>query len=147
MRIFRNVVRYFRSYFVRKYVNKKRNVKSWLWKQRRKRNIKKWLWKQRSSIKKKILIPPHPLTNFEIFMRMNLDLMEFILETICLKKRKDGAYVINLYENADVGIHSIALDNSNIEIIYFRTLGVEHVPKEIPKNIKKTYLEYKQTIQ
>ena len=36
-RIFRNVIRYFRSYFVRKYANKKRNAKNWLWKQRRKK--------------------------------------------------------------------------------------------------------------
>ena len=30
-----------------------------------------------------------------------------------------------------------------IEIIYFDTFGFEHVPK----NIKKTYLDYRQTIQ
>ena len=35
---------------------------------------------------------------------MNLDLMVFILEIICLKI-KDGAYVINLDEYADVGTH------------------------------------------
>ena len=54
---------------------------------------------------------PHPLTNFEIqhyykneprfngvFSRNNL-----------LKKIKDGAYMINLGEYADVGTHWIAL--------------------------------------
>ena len=57
------------------------------------------------------LVLPHPLTNFEIqkyykseprfngvFSRNNLP-----------KKIKDGAYVINLDEYADVGTHWIAL--------------------------------------
>ena len=43
--------------------------------------------------------------------------MEFILEMIWLKKLKDGAYVINLDEYADVGTHWIALYVSNNEII------------------------------
>ena len=38
-------------------------------------------------------------------MRMNQDFVVFILETICLKKIKDGANVINLDEYADVGAH------------------------------------------
>ena len=51
------------------------------------------------------------------------------------KKIKDWACVINLDEYADVGTHWIALYNSNIEIIYFASFSVGHVPKEI-KNIK-----------
>ena len=39
---------------------------------------------------------------------MNLDLMVFILEIICLKK-KDGADVINLDEYTDNGVHWIRL--------------------------------------
>ena len=47
------------------------------------------------------------------------------------KKIKDGAYVINLDENKDVGTHSIAIFcNKNI-IIYFDRFGVGHIPKEI----------------
>ena len=82
---------------------------------------------------KKILIPPHPLTNIEIqkyyhheprfnvvYSRNNLP-----------KKIKDRAYVINLNEYADVGTHWIALYVLNIEIIYFDSFGVEYVPKEI----------------
>ena len=46
---------------------------------------------------------------------------------------KNGTYVINLDEYADVGTHWIDLYVKNIEIIYFE--HVEHVPKEI----KKTY--------
>ena len=89
------------------------------------------------------LMPPHPLTNFEIqkyykneprfngvFSRNNLP-----------KKIKDGAYVINLDEYADVGTRWIALFCNRSEIVYFNSFGVEHVPKEIKefvrnKNIK-----------
>ena len=65
---------------------------------------------------------------------MNLDLMEFILELICLKI-KDGAYVINLDEYADVCTHWIALLVKIIEIIYFDSVGVKQGPKEIKKFI------------
>ena len=89
------------------------------------------------------LIPPHPLTNFEIqkyykneprfngvFSRNNLP-----------KKIKDGAYVINLDEYADVGTHWITLFCNRNEIVYFDSFGVKHVPEEIKefvrnKNIK-----------
>ena len=57
------------------------------------------------------------------------------------KTIKNGAYVINLDEYADVGTHWIALYLKNKEVIYFDSFGVEHVPKEIKrfighKNIK-----------
>ena len=78
------------------------------------------------------LMPPHPLTNFEIqryyqneprfngvFSRNNLP-----------KKIKDGAYVINLDEYADVGTNWIALFCSINEIVYFDSFGIEHVPEE-----------------
>ena len=51
------------------------------------------------------------------------------------KNIKYGAYVINLDEYADAGTQWIALYNSNIEIIYFHSFGVEHGPKEIEKFI------------
>ena len=81
------------------------------------------------------LMPPHHPTNFEIqtyyqnkprfngvFSRDNLP-----------KKIKDGAYVINLDEYADVGTHWIALFCNRNEIVYFDSFGVEHVPEEIKK--------------
>ena len=86
---------------------------------------------------------PHPLSNFEIqeyyqneprfdgaYSRNNLP-----------KKIKDGGYVINLDEYADVGTHWVALFCKRIGIIYFDRFGVEHVPEEIKefianKNIK-----------
>ena len=83
-------------------------------------------------------MPPHPLTNFEIqkyyqneprfnsvFSRNNLP-----------KKIKDGAYVINLDEYADVGTHWIALFCNRNEIVYFDSFGVEHVPEEIKDFIR-----------
>ena len=88
-------------------------------------------------------MPPHPLTNSEIqkyyeneprfngvFSRDNLP-----------KNIKDGAYVINLDEYADVGTHWIALFCNKNEIVYFDSFGVEHIPEEIKefigiKNIK-----------
>ena len=78
-------------------------------------------------------MPPHPLTNFEIqkyyqneprfngvYSRDNLP-----------KKIKDGAYVINLDEYADVGTHWIALFCKRREIVYFDSFTVEHVSEEI----------------
>ena len=84
-------------------------------------------------IKKKALMPPHPLTNFEIrkyyeneprfngvYSRNNLP-----------KVIKNGGYVINLDEYADVGPHWIVLYVKNNEFIYFDSFGVEHVPEEV----------------
>ena len=83
------------------------------------------------------LMPPHPLTNFEIqkyynnkprfnggFLRNNLP-----------KEIKDGAYVINLDEYADVGTHWIASFCNRNGIVYFDSFGVEHVPEEIKEFI------------
>ena len=89
---------------------------------------------------------------YRSIIKMDLDLIKFILEIICLKELKNSEYVINLDEYADVGTHWIALYIKNIEINYFDSFEVEHVSKEIEntfghKNIKTPYLEYKQTIQ
>ena len=80
---------------------------------------------------------PHPLTNFEIqkyyqnqprfngvYCRNNLP-----------KIIKDGAYVINLDEYADVGTHWIALLCSRSEFFYFDSFGVEQVLEEIKEFI------------
>ena len=49
------------------------------------------------------------------------------------KKIKDGPYVINLDEYADVGTHWIALFCNRNEIVYFNSFDVEHIPEEIQK--------------
>ena len=51
------------------------------------------------------------------------------------KKIKDGAYVINLDEYADVGTHWIALFCNKSEIVYFDSFGVEHRSEEIKEFI------------
>ena len=79
------------------------------------------------------LMPPHPLTNFEIqkyyqneprfngvYSRNNLS-----------EKIKDGAYVLKLDEYADVGTNWVALFCNRSEIVYFNSFVVEHVPEEI----------------
>ena len=50
----------FRSLFVRKFISRKRNCKTWLWKIKRKMNCESWFWKAMG-----ILMSPHSLTNFE----------------------------------------------------------------------------------
>ena len=78
-------------------------------------------------------MPPHPLTNFETqkyyqneprfngaYSRDNLP-----------EKIKDGAYIINFDEYADVGTHFIAVFCNKSQIVYFDSFGVEHVPEEI----------------
>ena len=88
--------------------------------------------------KSNLLIPFHPLTNFEIseyyeneprfngvYSRDNLP-----------ANIKKGAYVINLNEYEDAGTHWIALYVKNKNVIYFDSFGVEHVPKEFIKFFK-----------
>ena len=71
-------------------------------------------------------MPLHSLTNFEIqnyyqseprfngvYSRNNLP-----------KKMNDGAYVIDLDEDADVGTYWIALFCNRSEIVYFDSFGV-----------------------
>ena len=80
-------------------------------------------------------MPPHPLINFEIhryykneprfngvFSKNNLPI-----------KVKDGVYVINLDEYADVSTNWIALFCNKNEIVYFDSFDVEHVPEESEK--------------
>ena len=83
-------------------------------------------------------MPSHLLTNFGrqkyyqnkpifhgVYSRNNLP-----------KKIKDGAYVINLDESADVGTHWIALFCDRSKIVYFNSFGVEHVPEEIKEFVR-----------
>ena len=85
---------------------------------------------------------PHPLTNLEIQKYKNEPRFNgFFSRNNLHKKIKDGAYVINLDEYADVGTHWIALFCNRNQIVYFDSFGVEHVPEETKefagdKNIK-----------
>ena len=66
---------------------------------------------------------------------MNHDLMVFFSRNNLHKKIKDGAYIINLDEYADVGTHWIALFCNRNEVIYFDSFSAEHIPEEIKKFI------------
>ena len=53
-------------------------------------------------------------------------------------RRKDRAYIITLNEYSDIGTHWIALYVLNINVTYFVSFGVEHIPKETKKLIDKS---------
>ena len=59
-----------------------------------------------------------------VFLRNNLP-----------KKIKDGAYVINLDEYADIDTHWIALFCNRDEIVYFDSFGVKRIPEAIKEFI------------
>ena len=84
------------------------------------------------------LMPPHPLTNFEIQRcYQNVPRSNGVFSINNLPKTiKDGEYVINLDEYADVGTHWIALFSNRSEIIHFDSFCVEHVPEEIKEFVR-----------
>ena len=103
-----------------------------------KRNCKSWYWKTM-----RFLMPPYPLTNFEI-QKYNQNEPRFngvFLRNNLPQKIKDGTYVINLDEYADVGTHWIALLCDKNEIVYFDSFGVEHIPEEIKTFIRNKNLK------
>ena len=81
---------------------------------------------------------PHPLTNFEIqrYYENESRFYGIYSRNNLPKKIKDEAYVINLNNYADVGMHWIALFCNRNEIVYFDSFGVEYVPEEIKEFIE-----------
>ena len=81
------------------------------------------------------LMLPHPLTNFQIqkYYQNETRLNGVFSRDNLPKKAKDGAYVINLDEYADVGTHWFALFCNRSEIVYFDMFSVKHIPEEIKK--------------
>ena len=61
-----------------------------------------------------------------------------LLERSSVEKIKDGAYVINLDEYHDIGIHWVALYVNNKTFTYFDSFEIEHIPKEMLIFIKGT---------
>ena len=66
-------------------------------------------------------MPPHLylILKHKNIIKMNLDLMGFILEILFLTEIKDVAYIINLDESVNVGTHWIAfyVHNDNVYLI------------------------------
>ena len=82
------------------------------------------------------LMPPHPLTNFEIQKYQNEPRFNGVFSRNNLpKKIRDRAYIINLNGYTDVGRHWIALFCNKNSIIYFNSFGVKYIPTEIKKFI------------
>ena len=91
---------------------------------------------KRASLKK-ILTPPHPLTNFEIqeYYQNEPRFYGVFSRDNILNSIKNGAYVINIDEYHDIGTHWVTLYVNNNTIIYFDSFRVEHIPNEIIKFI------------
>ena len=92
------------------------------------------------------LMPPHPFTNFEIqkyykneprfngvFPRNNLP------EYNSIKKIKDGAYIINLYEYVNVGTHWIALFCKKKMKLFISIVLVLNIFQKKLKNLLKIF--------
>ena len=71
-----------------------------------------------------------------MFLSLNVYYKVVFSKSNLPKKIKDGAYLINIDEYADLGTYQIALFCSRNEIFYFDSFGVEHIPEEI-----KTFVE------
>ena len=94
------------------------------------------------------LIPPHPLANLEIQKyyknepRFNVFSRNNLPEYNSIKKIKDGAYIINLDEYANVGTHWIALFCKKNELFILIVLMFNIFLKKL-KNLLKNFLEIK----
>ena len=77
-------------------------------------------------------MPHHPLTNFEIqkYYQNEPKFNGVYSKNNLPKKIKDGEYVINLDEYADIVTHSIALFYNRSGIVYFNSFAGEHIAKE-----------------
>ena len=90
----------------------------------------------------KVLMPPHPLTKFEMQQHyQNERTINCVYSRNNLPKIKHGAYVINLDGYKPIGTHLIALyvngnnGSASYDATYLESFGVEHIPKEIKKII------------
>ena len=82
---------------------------------------------------------PQALTNFKIQKYYkNEPRFNGVCSRDNLLKIKDGAYVINLDEYADIGTHWVALYMQNNSVTYFYSFGVEHISKEIKAIINRS---------
>ena len=75
---------------------------------------------------KSFLIPPHPVTNFQIkkYYQDEPRFNRLYSRDNLPNKIKDEAYVINLDEHYDIGTHWIALYSLNDNVTYFDSFGV-----------------------
>ena len=87
------------------------------------------------------IIPPHPLTSFEIYKYYEKEArFNGVYSRDNLPKIKDGTCITNLDEHYDTGTHWIALWVNNNNANYFDSFGVEHIPKVIKAFINKNII-------
>ena len=88
----------------------------------------------------KTLIPPYPLTNFEIqkYYQNKPRFIGVYSRDNLPDKIKDGAIVINLDDYSNIETHWIASYVNAETVTYFDSFGVEHIPREIKKFIKRS---------
>ena len=100
-------------------------------------NFKSWFRKRMG-----FLMPPHPLTNFEIqkYYKNEPRFNGVFLEIIYLKKIKDGAYIINLDEYSNVGTHWIALFCKKMKLFISVVLVLNIFLTKL-NNLLKNFLE------
>ena len=78
----------------------------------------------------------HPLINFAIQKcYQNKPKFNDVYSRSNLPEIKDVAYVTNLDDFKSIGTHWIALYKYCNKVIYFDSIGVKHIPKEIKKFI------------
>ena len=84
----------------------------------------------------RFLIPPYPLTNFEIQKYYQKEpKYNNVYSRNNLSEIKDGVYVINLDEHKSVAPHWIVLYLNDYNVTYFDSFGVKCIAKEIKKII------------
>ena len=88
---------------------------------------------QDKEFKKKSLMPPHTLTDFEIedYFKDEPRFNSVSSRDNLPKTIKNGAYVINLDHSKNTGTNWVVLFVKNNEVIYFDSFGVEHILREI----------------
>ena len=99
------------------------------------------------------MIPTYPLTNFEIRQfYQNEPRFNGVFSRDNLSEMKNGSYVINLDEYADLGTNWIALFIEKLKLFISIVLVLNMFLKKLKnsweiKREKLTYLEYKQVVQ
>ena len=87
------------------------------------------------------LMPPHPLTNFEIqkYYKNEPKFNGVFSRNNLFKKIKDGAYIVNLDEYANVSTHWIALFCKKVKL-FISIVLVLNIFLTILKNLLKNFL-------
>ena len=104
----------------------------------------KGMYRAGHGLRKRSLIPFHPLTNFEITEYFK-DVKRFngVYSRNNLRNLKKGAYIINLDHSENTRTHWAVIFVKEDEVIYFDSFGVEYIPKEIMERIEHSSLRNK----